>query len=135
MDLVFNLLLFGHLIGLMLVATAFFALLGTLPTAGGAPVERNRYLNALGHGGIVLALITGPLMIWQRYGGFGGISPWFHVKMLFLLVLVAGIVMAAMSARRMRAGDPAAARRVRLGRIIASVGLVLTVFSAVMAFG
>ncbi|WP_417309617.1 hypothetical protein [Devosia sp.] len=135
MDILFNLLLFAHLIGLMLIAASFFALLGNLPGRDGTAVDKNRYLNMLGHTGILVALVTGPLMIWVRYGSFEGISHWFWLKMVFLLVLVGGIVMAAVSARAMRAGDAAAAHRVRLGRIIASAALVGTVFSAVFAFG
>jgi len=74
-------------------------------------------------------------MIWVRYGGFDGISHWFWVKMLFLVVLAAGVVMSAISARKMRAGDSAATTRVRTGRIVATVSLVGIVASAVLAFG
>lgn len=136
MDLVFNLLLFAHFVGLMLVAAAFVGLLGMLPGPGRDP-ERSRspYLTQLGHWGIVVAIVSGLLMIWQRYGGFDGISHWFWVKMLFLLALSAGVVIAAISARKMRAGDVAAGRRVRLGRIVAAVSLVGIVLSAVLTFG
>lgn len=132
MDLPFALLLFAHFLGLMLTATAFFALLG-LMGEGTAP-STSRYLTRLGHVGIVLALVTGPLMIWLRYGGFDGISHWFWAKMLFVLTLAAGIVMSAVSARAMRAGDAAAATRVRLGRMVATGSLVLVVLAAVLAF-
>lgn len=136
MDIVFNLLLFTHFVGLMLVATAFVGLLGMLPGPGREP-ERSgsRYLTSLGHWGIIIAVVSGGLMLWQRYGGVEGISHWFWVKMLFLLVLTGGIVVAAISARRMRAGDAAAAGRVRLGRIVAAGALVGIVLSAVLAFG
>ena len=136
MDLAFDLLLFAHFLGLMLVATAFVGLLGQLPGRGREPAQAsNRYLTRLGHWGVIIAIVSGLLMIWQRYGGFGGISHWFWVKMLFLVVLTAGIVIAASSARKMRAGDAAAANRVRLGRIVAAVSLVGIVLSAVLAFG
>ena len=134
MDFLFSALLFAHFVGLMLVATAFFALLGMMSDASTAPAT-SRYLTRLGHYGIIIAIFSGPLMIWQRYGGFDGISHWFWVKMLFLLALAAGVVISAMSARRMRAGDAAAAQRVRTGRIIASVSLVGVVLTAVLAFG
>jgi hypothetical protein len=136
MDIVFNLLLFSHFVGLMLVATAFLGLLDFLPGAGRDP-ERSRspYLTTLGHWGIGVAIVSGGLMLWQRYGGFDGISHWFWVKMLFLVALFAGVVVAATSARKMRAGDRAAGARVRLGRIIAATSVALIVLSAVLAFG
>lgn len=133
MDILFSLLLFSHFIGLMLIATAFLALIGMMGE-GTAPAT-SRYLTMLGHVGIVVALVSGPLMIWQRYGGFDGVSHWFWAKMLFVLTLAGGVVMSAISARKMRAGDAAAAGRVRMGRVIASVSLVLIVLCAVLAFG
>ena len=50
-------------------------------------------------------------------------------------LLAAGVVMSAMSARKMRAGDVAATARVRLGRIVAVVSLLAIVVFAVLAFG
>ena len=134
MDLVFSGLLFAHFAALMLVAAAFLPLLGMMGDGSMAPTT-NRLLTRFGHYGIILALVTGPLMLWQRYGGFDGVSHWFWVKMVFLLALAAGVVISAISARKMRAGDPAAAARVRIGRIVAAVSLVGIVASAVLAFG
>ncbi len=133
-DLVFAGLLFAHFLGLMLITAAFLPLLGLMGDGSVAPTT-NRLLTKFGHHGIIIALITGPLMIWLRYGGFDGVSHWFWVKMLFLLALAAGVVMSAISARKMRAGDAAATARVRTGRIIAAVSLVGIVASAVLAFG
>ena len=136
MDVTFNLLLFAHFVGLMLVATAFIGLLGMLPRPGRDPEQsRSPYLTRLGHWGIIIAIVSGGLMLWVRYQGFDGISHWFWSKMGFLLILIDGVVTAAMSARKMRAGDAAAAGRVRLGRMVAAGALVLTVLFAVMAFG
>lgn len=132
MDLLFALLLFSHLVGLMLMATAFLALLGMM--GGRAAPATSRYLTLLGHLGIVIALVSGPLMIWQRYGGFDGVSHWFWAKMGFILTLAAGVVLSAISARAMRAGNAAAAGRVRLGRLIATLSLFLVVLCASLAF-
>ena len=134
MDYLFAALLFAHFTGLMLIAAAFLPLLGMMGEGGAAPAT-NRLLTRFGHYGIVIAIVSGPLMVWHRYGTYEGISHWFWVKMLFLLALAAGVVVSAVSARRMREGDAAAARRVRLGRIVASASLVGIVLSAVLAFG
>ncbi|HEY9010215.1 MAG TPA: CopD family protein [Devosia sp.] len=134
MDYVFAALLFAHLLGLVLMAAAFLPLLGMMGEGGAAPVT-NRLLTRLGHYGIIIAVISGPLLLWVRYGGFDGISHWFWLKMLFLLVLAGGVVTSAMSARKMRQGDAAAARRVRAGRVVSVVALIGIVLSAVLAFG
>lgn len=133
MDATFNVLLIAHLFGLMLVAAAFLPLLGLMGQGGAAP-ETNRLLTRFGHWGIIVLLVSGPLMLWVRYGGFDGISHWFWAKMGLVVILAAGVVLSATSARKMRAGDAAAAARVRLGRIIATAALFGTVVFAVLAF-
>ncbi len=133
MDVALSLLLVAHLIGLMLVAAAFLPLLGMMGQGGAAP-QTNRLLTRFGHYGIIVLLLSGPAMIWVRYGGLNGVSHWFWAKMAFVLLLATGVVMSAVSARRMRAGDVAATARVRLGRIIAVVSLLAIVVFAVLAF-
>ncbi|HEV2515093.1 MAG TPA: hypothetical protein VGV07_07575 [Devosia sp.] len=133
MDPAFTLLLVAHLVGLMLVAAAFLPLLGMMGQGGAAP-QTNRLLTRFGHYGIIVLLLSGPLLIWVRYGGFDGISHWFWAKLAFVALLAAGVVLSAVSARRMRAGDAAATARVRLGRIIAVTSLVAIVVFAVLAF-
>jgi protoporphyrinogen IX oxidase len=133
LDATFNALLIAHLFGLMLVAAAFLPLLGLMGQGGAAP-QTNRLLTQFGHWGIIVLLVSGPLMLWVRYGGFDGISHWFWAKMGLVVILAAGVVLSAISARKMRAGDAAAAARVRLGRIIATAALFGTVVFAVLAF-
>jgi uncharacterized membrane protein len=134
LDYVYAGLLFAHFLGLMLIAAAFLPLFGMMGDGSVAPTT-NRLLTGFGHHGIIIALITGPLMIWLRYGGFEGISHWFWLKMVFLIALAAGVVVSAVSAKKMRAGDAAATARVRTGRIVAAVSLIGIVASAVLAFG
>lgn len=134
MDAVFLLSLVAHLVGLMLVAAAFLPLLGMMGRGSTAP-QTNRLLTQFGHWGIIVLLVSGPLMIWARYGGFDSVSHWFWAKMGLVVVLAAGVVLSAVSARAMRGGDASAAARVRLGRIIAAVALLGTVVFAVLAFG
>lgn len=133
MDVAFSLLLIAHLVGLMLVAAAFLPLLGIMGQGGVAP-QTNRLLTRFGHYGIIVLLLSGPLMIWVRYGSLDGVSHWFWAKMAFVVLLAAGIVMSAVSARKMRAGDSSATARVRLGRIVAVASLLAIVVFAVLAF-
>ena len=128
-----QLLLIAHLAGLMLVAAAFLPLLGMMGQGGGSP-NTSRLLTQFGHWGIIVLLVSGPILLFGRHGGFDGVSHWFWAKMGFVLLLAAGVVTSAMSARRMRAGDAAAARRVRAGRIVSVLSLVGIVVFAVLAF-
>jgi len=134
LDVAFTFLLIAHLLGLMLVAAAFLPLLGMMGQGGAAP-QTNRLLTRFGHYGIIVLLVSGPLMLWLRYGGIDGVSHWFWAKMLFVVLLAAGVVVSAMSARKIRAGDAAATARVRFGRIVAVVSLLAIVVFAVLAFG
>jgi putative membrane protein len=96
--------------------------------------QTNRLLTRFGHYGIIVLLLSGPLMIWVRYGSLDGVSHWFWAKMAFVVLLAAGVVMSAVSARKMRAGDSSATARVRLGRIVAVASLLAIVVFAVLAF-
>jgi len=129
-----QLLLIAHLLGLMLVAAAFLPLLGMMGQGGAAP-QTNRLLTQFGHWGIIVLLVSGPILLVVRYGGFSGVNHWFWAKMALVVLLAAGVVTSAVSARKMRAGDPAATQRVRIGRIVAVVSLVGIVVFAVLAFG
>lgn len=133
MDAGFALLLIAHLVGLMLVAAAFLPLLGMMGQGDSAP-ETSRLLTQFGHWGFIVLLVSGPLMLWLRYGGVDGVSHWFWAKMGLVVILAAGVIVSASSARKMREGDPAAAGRVRLGRIVAVVGVLGAVVFAVLAF-
>ncbi len=134
MDATFNILLIAHFAGLMLVAAALLPLLGMMGQ-GANPAQTSRMLARFGHYGMIVLLLSGPLMVWLRYGGVDGLSHWFWAKMGFVLLLAGGVIVSAVSARRMREGDAAATGRVRLGRIIAVVSLMATVVFAVLAFG
>jgi len=132
-DLPFAALLILHMLGLMLVAAAFLPLVGMLGK-GDEPPRTDRLLTRFGHYGIIVLLLTGPLMVWVRYGSYDGLSHWFWLKIALIVCLAGGVVLSAVSARPMREGSTAAARRVRVGRAIAIVSLLGIVISAVFAF-
>jgi protoporphyrinogen IX oxidase len=125
-------LLIAHFIGLALVAAAFLPLLGLM--GQGAPMQTNRLLTQFGHWGIIVLLVSGPILLFSRYGGVDGVSHWFWAKMAMVGLLAAGVVTSAISARKMRAGDLAAAARMRLGRVVAVASLLAIVVFAVLAF-
>jgi putative membrane protein len=92
-------------------------------------------LSSIGRAALVLLLISGPLMVWLKYGGVSGLGTWFWVKMALVAILVALVAYAGMNAKKAQGGDMAAAKLApQLSQI--AVGLYLLVIaSAVLTFG
>ncbi len=79
-------------------------------------------------------LISGPLMLWLKYGGLYGLALWFWVKMALIVVMFAAIVFEETSFKKLAAGDQAAAKGSKVGGIIASVAFLGVLLAAVLAF-
>ena len=141
MDVIINLLIWIHI--LAFIAGGSNSVVGPivggrLATAG--PELRPAYfslmdrLSTVGKVSMVLLLITGPLIVWLRYGGIGGASPWFWVKMALVVVMLVSIIFAGIQFKKYEAGDEAAghlAEQVHKITLLAGLGVVL---SAVFAF-
>jgi uncharacterized membrane protein len=141
MDIVVKLLFWVHLMSLAAGGAATFGIpvVGRqMRTAGPEmrPVLQSilKGLSNVGRTGIGLLIITGPLMIWLKYGGFGGVSYWFWIKMALVVALLAGVVYGGILFERSTKGDMAAGQmmpRVGMINMILLLGIVL---SAVFAF-
>ncbi len=92
-----------------------------------------RRLSMAGRGALVLLLVTGPLLIWARYGGVP-LGPWFSIKMVVVLLLTATVILSGFNARRMGKGDAAAQARAPMLALANVALLTLTVLFAVLAF-
>lgn len=57
--------------------------------------------------GLVVLLITGPLMVWLKYGGFSGFNVWFQVKMGLVALGVVLMGLSEMGMARLKRGDEA----------------------------
>ena len=142
MDIIIILLLWVHLLSLGLGGTAAFGIsvVGSkMPTA--APEARPTLLkimhdlSTVGRIGIGLLIVTGPLMIWLKYGGFDGMNTWFWIKMVLVLLLLATVTYSGILFKRVQAGDQAAAKlSPRVGRV-SMLTFVAIIFSAAFAFG
>lgn len=142
MDVINTILLWLHFMGLALGGAAAFG----IPVVGSrmqsaAPETRPLLMNIMkglaqvGRAGIGLLIITGPLMIWLKYGGVGGISAWFWIKMVLVLLLIAGVIYSGMLGKRIEGGDMSAAKLApRVGMANATL-LILIVLSAAITFG
>jgi uncharacterized membrane protein len=92
-------------------------------------------LSTLGRAGLVTLIITGPLLIWLKFGGdmaaFGG---WFSVKMVCVVLLLISIIVSGIQSKRAQKGDAAAAKRLPMLGIVNIVLLAAIVLAAVFAF-
>ena len=79
-------------------------------------------------------LISGPLLLWLKYGGLQGATPWFWMKMALIVVMFAAIVFEETNFRRSASGDQVSTRRSKVGGIIATVAFLGVLLAAVLAF-
>jgi len=142
MDIIIILVLWVHLLSLGLGGTAAFGIsvVGSkMPTA--APEARPTLLkvmqdlSTIGRIGLGLLIITGPLLIWLKYGGYGGVNIWFWIKMVLVLVLLASVTYSGILFKRVRAGDKAAAQLSPRVGMVSMLTFVAIIFSAAFAFG
>ena len=141
MDIVNNLLFWLHLIGLGLGGVASFG----LPVVGAqmrtATAETRPLLfkiaeglSGLGRAGFGLLVITGPLLVWLKFGGVSGFTNWFWAKMVFVLLLLIVVIFAGINGKRAQGGDMTAAKRAPMVGITALVLYLAVIFCAVFTF-
>ncbi len=83
---------------------------------------------------VIIILVTGGLLL-ANLGGMAGISKWFHVKLVFVLIFVACHFAARATVKQMLAtGNTALMGRAKMLSHIAITGAVLSLISAVLAF-
>lgn len=141
MDIVNNLLFWLHLVSLALGGVGAFG----IPVVGSmmpmASAETRPTLFKAAHGlsrvsriGLAGLIITGPLLVWLKFGGTAGFTAWFWAKMILVVLLIIVIVWAGMNAKRAEGGDMAAAKRAPMIGGLAMLLLLGVVLCAVFAF-
>jgi putative membrane protein len=135
------LLVWLHLLGLVFGGATLVAMLtmGRLMPAS-TQEQRLAYFrlgNILiksGRAGLVVLLVTGPLLIWLKYGSPSGFGPWFSAKMALVLVVLGANVISGISYKRVQRGDASAARVGTRAGMVGAIALLLVVLCAVFAF-
>jgi putative membrane protein len=79
-------------------------------------------------------LITGPLILWMRYGGLGGANVWFWIKMALVVVMLAAIIYGGINFKKSLVGDAEAGRRAGVAHRITGLAFLGVLLSAVFAF-
>lgn len=134
-------LLFLHLVGLTLgMASGWGNMTMGKLMAEASPADRPvlaRFPPAIarvGGVGLLLLWVTGFLLVFWKWNGFGGL-PWqFHAKLTGVVLLTGTIGMIHAHMARARRGDVAAAGRLPVLGMIATVLSLLVVLFAVLAF-
>jgi hypothetical protein len=141
MDLFINILLWLHIVAF--VAGGSNSVVGPVIGArmhGATPEARLAYfgvmnqLSSVGRASMVVLLITGPLIMWLRYGGLEGASVWFWVKMALVLVMLVSIIYGGINFKKEQAGDMEAAKRADIAHKISGLAFAGVLLSAVLAF-
>jgi protoporphyrinogen IX oxidase len=135
MDIAFDIALMAHLLSLLAAGAALIGIPVVAARMGSATAETRPLL-----GGIVQSLgraaqisfavliVSGPLMVWLRYGGVEGLNSWFWVKMALIVVMIGAMIVGG---RLRAAGNVAAAGSVAWVSRAALVGVVI---AAVLTF-
>jgi uncharacterized membrane protein len=136
-----SLLLILHLFGFGATFAGFFgAFFVTTATNAGSAADApalarlRPYFAGFAHAGILILLVTGPLMFWLKWGNTAPYWTPFILKMVFVvLLLVLGGFMAA-NARKARAGDMTAVGRMPIYNRLATTCFLLIMVFAVLTF-
>lgn len=141
MHIVTNILLWLHFIGIGLAVGGGVALSRVGPNLVAAPeIERGilwgfeTFFSRIGAAGIAILVTTGPLMLWLKYGGPGGLGRWFWVKMGLVVVAVLAVGVHEWSGARFKRGDQGAVPLMFTSGRLAGAAIILAMLSAVLTF-
>jgi putative membrane protein len=141
MHILVNLLMWLHFVGIGLAVGGGIALAQTGPKLVAAPLDRRTelwsfetFFSRLGAAGVLILLVTGPLMVWLKFGGPGGFTTWFWVKMAFVALAVIAVGLHEWAGARFKRGDETAIPLMFLSGRLAGAAILLAMLSAVFTF-
>ena len=130
-----------HLMAIALAGASVFGIPVVGQVMRAAPADAKpmlmglaRRLSMLGRGAVLVLIVTGPLLLWAKYGGMADLPVWFHIKLAVVVLLVANVILSGINGKRMARGDSAAAARAPMLGAASIVLLTLTVLLAAMSF-
>jgi len=133
-----NLFLWAHFIGIGLAVGCGIALSATGPKlATGESVQfwpLFRFFSRMAMAGVLVLLVTGPLLIWLKFGGTSGFTGWFWAKMNFVGLAVLGAGLHEWARSRFQRNNADAVSFMMIGGRLAAVGIIGAIFCAVFAF-
>ena len=84
--------------------------------------------------GLILLLITGPLLVWLRYGGIEGLNGWFDLKMALVAVIVLTVGLSIWGMARLRRGDEGGGRLMKVAGPLTTLTAAAITLAAVFSF-
>jgi hypothetical protein len=134
-------ILFLHFFGLMLGAAGGMASGIIMRRALSLPAEQAQVIRGLGPMlanvaavGVALLWITGLILVFSKWDGFGSLPGLFWVKFIFVLLLTAAVVVIYLTYAEMKKGNMAAASRLPMLGPASGISAVLAVLFAAYTF-
>jgi hypothetical protein len=134
-------LLFLHFFGLMLGAAGGFASVIVMRRALTLPVDEAKVLRGLGPTlakvsatGVAVLWVTGLILVWSKWSGFGSLPDMFWIKAIFIVSLTVVVGLIHMTYAEIRKGNVAVAARLPKLGPMAGVSALLAVLFAVLTF-
>ena len=140
MHVIGNLLLYAHLLGFGTALGSGLALSRVGAKLSGLSGESEPFslvfksLSRMVATGLVVLLVTGPLMLWVKLGGTAALNAWFWWKMSFVGLAIAGVGLSEWARARLKRGDASASPLMSIGRSLATFSISGAMFCAVFAF-
>lgn len=136
-----DVILFLHFFGLMLGSAGGMASGILMRKAMSMPADQAQTIRGLGPllanvaaVGLVLLWVTGLILVWSKYDGFGSFTWVFWVKIVFVLTLTASVVATHMTYAEIKKGNRAVAARLPKLGPASGLSAILAVLFAAFAF-
>jgi uncharacterized membrane protein len=84
--------------------------------------------------GLILLLITGPLLVWLKYGGIEGLNGWFKFKMALVAVIVLTMGLSMRGLARLRRGDEGGGKLMKVAGPLTTLTAAAITLAAVFSF-
>lgn len=135
-DILFILHLLGFGAGMASSVGNFTIMQIAQRSPGDAPALRKvpPVLARVGQTGLIVLWITGPILLWTKFGGVEGMDWAFWAKIACVVALTVLVGYMEMTLKRVRQGDTAAAAKLPVYGRVAGGLLLLVVIFAVLAF-
>jgi len=134
-------ILFLHFVGLMLGAAGGFSSAIVMRRALTLPADEAKVLRGLGPilakvsaTGVAVLWVTGLILVWSKFDGFGNLPQMFWIKGIFILSLTAITILIQMTYAEIGKGNAAVAACLPKLGPVAGISALLAVLFAVLAF-
>jgi hypothetical protein len=141
MPVIVNLLIWVHFMALAMGVGGGIAMSQVGPRlAKASPDERAAWwplaavYSRIAGAGLLLLLITGPLIVWLKFGGMEALNDWFKLKMALVTVMVIAVGLNMWGQARLRRGDEGGAKLSKVAGPLTMLAVAGVVLCAVFAF-